>query len=43
MNYTPYYTSFFRKSDTVYIRKVNDDGSRDNFSVKYKPKLYVES
>lgn len=39
----PYYTSFFRRGDNVYIRKINEDKSRTNYSVKYKPKLYIVS
>lgn len=38
-----YYTSVFRRGDTVYIRKINEDKSRTNYSVKYKPKLYFAS
>lgn len=36
----PYYTSFFRRGDKVYIREVTEDGGRRNYNVEYKPKLY---
>ena len=35
-----YYASFFRWGNTIYIRKINEDKSRTNYSVKYEPKLY---
>ena len=39
----PYYSSFFQKWNKVYIRQINPDGTRTNFHVDYKPKLYVKS
>lgn len=39
----PYYSSFFQKWNKVYIRQINPDGTRTNFNVEYKPKLYVKS
>jgi DNA polymerase elongation subunit (family B) len=38
-----YYTSFFQKWNKIYIRQINPDGTRTNFNVEYKPKLYVKS
>jgi DNA polymerase elongation subunit (family B) len=39
----PYYTSFFRRGNKVFIRKVNEDKTRTNYSVEYKPKLYFKT
>ena len=39
----PYYTSFFQKWNKVFIRQINEDGSRTNFSEEYKPKLYLKT
>lgn len=39
----PYYSSFFQKWNRIYIRQINPDGTRTNFNVEYKPKLYLKS
>jgi DNA polymerase elongation subunit (family B) len=39
----PYYSSFFRIGNKVYIRQINPDGTRHNFGVDYRPKLYIVS
>lgn len=39
----PYYSSFFRRGNRVYIRQINEDGTRSNIQVDYKPKLYITS
>jgi DNA polymerase elongation subunit (family B) len=38
----PYYTSFFRRGNRVYIRRIENDGTRTNYHVAYKPKLYIK-
>lgn len=43
MDKIPYYSSFFRRGNKVYIRQINNDGSRTNFHVDYKPKLYIKA
>jgi DNA polymerase elongation subunit (family B) len=40
---TPYYSSFFRRGNKVFIREIAEDGERRNYSVEYKPKLYIPS
>jgi DNA polymerase elongation subunit (family B) len=39
----PYYTSFFRRGNKVFIRRVNEDKTRTNYAVEYKPKLYFKT
>jgi DNA polymerase elongation subunit (family B) len=39
----PYYTSFFRRGNKVFIRKVNEDKTRTNYAIEYKPKLYFKT
>ena len=43
MNIKPYYSSFYQTGNKVFIRKINLDGSRTNYSLDYKPKLYIVS
>lgn len=38
-----YYSSFYSRGNTVYVRQVNLDGSRSNLKVQYKPKLYFKT
>lgn len=39
----PYYTNFFQRGSKIYIREISEDGSRNNYHVDYKPKLYIAS
>lgn len=39
-DFLPYYTCVFRRGDNVYIREVQEDGSRQNLKIKYQPTLY---
>lgn len=36
-----YYSSFYQRGQKIYIRKIDEDGTRVNYHVDYKPKLYI--
>lgn len=39
----PYYTNFFQRGSKIYIRQIDENGTRNNFHIDYKPKIYIKS